>query len=410
MTPFEIAFSAWLLFISGLGLDVEPQLLPPASRADIARLESSIDYALPDDFIALYLRANGQLDPFEGRHNFTDTYVPLFGNYEFITIDRVLSEYQQQLQWYEEELLEVFDVDVRSGDPIAAVAWQPGWVPFAVSNAAYYAVDLSPVRGGSYGQVIEYGHDTDENRVLASSISEFLTLASQRLDPEEANRYDFEAANPDDPHGRKFATLFFNMDWRQQPVDPSDYEFHPNPEMDAWNDANHCAVAAFLTWLEGKGFDENDRKVFETWAFNSIMPMSAWPGLLSPPMPDPMGLNAIYNNPLNELVSLELALRESTNYLVDDLPVTLEEAFTLLHQYRVDTGEWSQNWFNAAARIIQRARPPRVSLSAEASDVNLFMTDVTHQPDGSVLLCLQHSSDEADTKSECIEFRPEDVE
>jgi len=137
------------------------------------------------------IASNGQIDPYSDDVTFEQIYSPLFGWYRFLPLDKVLHNYNELVDIRESLLPEIYEVEVREGDPVAAVDWQPGWVPFAVSNAAYYGVDLEPLRGGSYGQVIEWGHDTSETRVLASSIAEFLQLAVQNLDRDEANRYDY---------------------------------------------------------------------------------------------------------------------------------------------------------------------------------------------------------------------------
>lgn len=407
MSTFETAFAAWLVFLSNLGVDIESQLLPPADQADIAQLSDAVGMELPKDFVALYLTANGQLDPYWTDKSFSETFSPLFGWYEFIPLEKVLSSYAELVDIRESILPDIYEVEVRSGDPVAAVDWQPGWVPFAVSNAAYYAVDLTPLRGGTYGQVIEFGHDTDENRVLAASITEFLELAVDNLDPNEPYRYEHNDADPDSIGRRSFATLFFDMDWTrtpQTPLDSSNYE--PDPAMDEWNASNHAAVNAFATWLEGRGFSSAEQEIFKRWSFEMRMPMSMkMGGLLSPPMPDQIILsNLMSQNALSELASLELALRDTTNYIVEDLPVTLEEAFTLLNEYRLEIGLWNQEQYDASDRLIKRDRPPRVSMMED--NVTVTSTSIDVQPDGSMLLCTHTYTEDGQEVQNCEVFNP----
>lgn len=408
MSTFETAFVAWLAFISNLGANIESQLLPPADKADIEELSATVGYKLPEDFVALYLIANGQLDPYWSDQSFTGTFSPLFGNYELIPIEKILSEYADLADMHKEFPPEEHRVDVRIGDPVAAAAWQPGWVPFAVSNAAYYAVDLTPLRGGTYGQVIEFGHDTVENRVLAASISEFLVLAAANLDPNEPHRYDYTEADPNSMGGRNFSSLFFDMDWTRTPEAPTDYtDYKPDPAWETWNDDNQAAVDAFADWLGGRGFSLADQEIFKRWTFEMRMPMSMkMGGLLSSPMPDDSIMQIqMKPNPVYELASLELALRESTNYIVEDLPVTLEEAFTLLHQYRLEMGVWNQQQYDAADKIIKRDRPARQSFADDG--VHAKLTSVDIQADGSLLLCTHTFTDGEGDVKDCEVFNPE---
>lgn len=407
MSPFETAFAAWLLFISNQGVDIQSQLLPPASQEALAQLSESIGYELPEDFTQLYLTANGQLDPYWGDKSFTGTYSPLFGWYEFIPLEKVSSNYSELADIRNSILPDIYEVDVREGDPVVAVDWQPGWVPFAVSNAAYYGVDLTPPRGGTYGQVIEFGHDTSENRVLASSITEFLALAVKNLDPNEPYRYEFYEANPDEQGGRNFSTLFFNMDWTQTPEPPVDTShYQPDPQMEAWNQANKEAVSGYVAWLEGKGFTQQELDAFERWTFEMHMPMSMrMGGLLSPPMPnDNLMPVSPAENRAAELASLSLALRSPTNYIVEELPVSLEEAFTLLHEYRLLMGMWDQQQFDAAEQVINRDRPARKSITD--ADAHSYFSSMDSQPDGSVLLCMESIGEDGTMQKECETFLP----
>lgn len=403
MSLLETALAGWLLFISNLGVDLEPQLLPPASRAELAQLEEVIGYSLPEDYIQLYLIANGQQDTGQQGGQFTATFCPLFGYYEFMNLEQVLADYEQHLVWYQEELPDYFEADVRQGDPVAGVAWQPGWVPFAVSNAANYAVDLSPPRGGTYGQVIEYGHDTVENRVMAGSISEFLTLASENLDPEEPYRYQYDPANPDELGGSSYATLFFDMDWQQTPEAPHSHTAMPqDPVMLAWNEAHHAAVSEFLLWLADQGYSDDEQATFRQWLFAPTVPSGY--RLLAPPLPEEQQLAHRQDDFQYTLIDLEFALQGPTGFIEEALPVTLEEAFALVYRYFVETGHWSEKRFDAAIQVINRERPARYSIMDENAPAHSSAHSIIEQDDGTLLLChLEMPGIDIDY-SKCIAF------
>lgn len=405
LTSFEIAFAGWLLFFNNLDLGIEPKLLPPATASDISMLENQIGFDLPEDFISLYLTANGQLNPYTADQPVVESFSPLFGWYEFIPLERVLSNYNFLLDIHRSMLPEIYKVDVRVGDPVVAVDWQPGWVPFAVSNAAYYGVDLTPKRGGTYGQVIEFGHDTVENRVLASSITEFFSLATANLNPKEPHRFEIYKADPETQGSRDFDSLYFNMDWTQNPevpVDSSDYV--PDPKWEAWDDANRRAVDAFSKWLEGKGFNSVDRDIFKNWVSDLHMPMlSRSAGLLSPPAPDQMDqLSDEKLEFLYELVSLDMVLNTPITQTVEDLPLSLEEAFSLLFEYRAEIGAIDQEQAIAAQRVINKDRPTRSSMVDEHS--HFSSKSVKENEDGSLLLCDMTLNDDELQWSNCEVF------
>ena len=181
---FVQAFQAWLAFLAALGFRADAHLNPPATPEAIARAEAAIGFRLPDDLRALYLRADGQrdtiaiADPAPGR-----LVMPLFGEFEFVPLEKALLDYKGWKQIYDDEGgSATFNagITVRSGDPVHAEYWRPGWFPFANDGSGNaYAVDLSPAPGGRYGQVILIGPDEYERRVLAPSLAEFFARADR---------------------------------------------------------------------------------------------------------------------------------------------------------------------------------------------------------------------------------------
>jgi cell wall assembly regulator SMI1 len=183
---FDAALLAWLAFLSSLGVDMRSHVYPPASAARIAAAEAGIGHAFPEDLRALYRFADGQLSPEETERCHPGAAgAAFFGEYEFFPLADALGSYRA---WAEvsAELGASADqgITARAGDPVHAEYWRPGWFPFASDGGGnFYAVDLSPAPGGSYGQVIVIGRDEDERRVLAPSLSAFLAQAAARRPP-----------------------------------------------------------------------------------------------------------------------------------------------------------------------------------------------------------------------------------
>lgn len=185
---FSAAFDAWLVFLNNLGFAAEAQLNPPATKAAIMAVEAEIGFRLPDDLRELYLRADGQkrfdhpVDPMPGT-----IVTPLFGGYQFAALSRALNDYRTWVdvidEWGDESDSSGW-ITLRPGDPpVAREYFRRGWFPFAIDGGGNaYAVDLSPVEGGTHGQVILIGGDEDERRVLAPSVTAFL-VAAARCEP-----------------------------------------------------------------------------------------------------------------------------------------------------------------------------------------------------------------------------------
>lgn len=188
---FEGALLAWLAFLSSLDVDMRAHLNPPAIEARIAAAEAEIGYRFPDDLRALYLFADGQrpMEEVQRLHPGAKTMF-FFGAREFSSLADALASYRTWREIYDEAGADFHAqysagvITARAGDPVRAEYWQPGWFPFSRDGAGnFYAVDLSPAPGGTYGQVIIIGRDEDERRVLAPSLTAFLAGAAARRPP-----------------------------------------------------------------------------------------------------------------------------------------------------------------------------------------------------------------------------------
>ncbi len=181
---FKSAFDAWLVFLNDLGFAAEAQLNPPATKAAIMAVEAEIGFRLPDDLRELYLRADGQKSLYDPIDPGAGTIVtPLFGGYEFVPLSKALGDYRNWVdvidEWGDEGDPNEW-ITLRAGDaPVACEYFRRGWFPFAIDGGGNaYAVDLAPVPGGTYGQIILIGSDEDERQVLAPGLTAFLLAAA----------------------------------------------------------------------------------------------------------------------------------------------------------------------------------------------------------------------------------------
>ena len=272
MSPLESALTAWIAFHAQLGVDIEAFLLPPATEAQIVEIEEQIGYRLPEDLRELYKIANGQWNMFDDDGAVLDvdpdkTWAPLFGNYDFMPLDKALRQYRLYLEIYtsEKEFNEKYYQanpdktyiptiwEVREGDAVDESGWNPDWFTFAGSDANSYAVDLSPPHGGNPGQVVLHGADEWVLQVVGQSVTDLMEQAVTHLSSEEEHRYQYsEKANG------YMASLYFNMDWRAQ--------LHiPQPQVEM--------PAAYTAWREEVRQSENvQREQLEVWLQGQNMP------------------------------------------------------------------------------------------------------------------------------------------
>lgn len=225
MSSIEIALSTWLGVLSSYGCELSHFMNPGASALKIAEVESEIGYEFTDDLKFLFLWADGQeeyinrdkmrivhyddggadavydIDPSPGRY-----FCPLFGHYFFDSLDTSLASYQQWLG-----ILADLDDDehnrnlvtVRAGHSVHRQYFRKGWFPISNNSGGdSFAIDFDPPKNGIYGQIIVIGPNEDERRVVASSITELLTLAGNcgSLQPEFTK------------NGRQSSPLFMNYD------------------------------------------------------------------------------------------------------------------------------------------------------------------------------------------------------
>lgn len=130
MDSFELAFTAWLSFLTSVGVDLDAVMNPPATVAEIEALEQTIGFELPTEQKALYRKTNGQKNPFNAIPAVGKYAVGLLGNYDFLSIEDALRSYQ-----FQQEIREEYGVNMDKGittggaDPVHTLYWKEGWLP-----------------------------------------------------------------------------------------------------------------------------------------------------------------------------------------------------------------------------------------------------------------------------------------
>jgi len=188
------AIEAWLLRFDEAKIRMRDQLNAPASVTEILEFERLIGQSLTDDHKALYQYANGQQSPYKvtyytDRNNKIELPFPLaegesvgnlFGGYEFLSLE------QAKTQWIaHKDIVETYSnhdyITVRDGDFVHPHSLNNGWIPLAMDGGGnFYGVDMNPPEGGKSGQIIIFGPDEDQRRVLGNSMSDFLNRLAEK--------------------------------------------------------------------------------------------------------------------------------------------------------------------------------------------------------------------------------------
>jgi cell wall assembly regulator SMI1 len=141
---------------------------------------------LPPDYVELYKISNGGISAY--RH------LKLLDHDEFIPIHEVIAEYKQRLAFIKR------DWAGQKSKCYAGVQgenwWEPWWVPFSASGSGDgYCVDVNPGSGGTFGQVVDWGHDFNDRGTRAPSLAAFVALSIYRQLYLLQHKKDWEAKN-----------------------------------------------------------------------------------------------------------------------------------------------------------------------------------------------------------------------
>jgi cell wall assembly regulator SMI1 len=135
-------------------------LNPPASDADIQKLEKQLGVDLPTDFVEFLKVHDGQRCKAGW----------LFSDSEFLSSQRILDEWSI---W--KDLLDSGDfggTEPKPGTGIRPMWWSPKWIPFTYNGAGdHLCLDLDPSSGGRVGQIITLCHDDGVRNKKADSFA-----------------------------------------------------------------------------------------------------------------------------------------------------------------------------------------------------------------------------------------------
>ncbi|MGB3879375.1 MAG: SMI1/KNR4 family protein [Diaphorobacter nitroreducens] len=137
-------------------------LNPPASDADIQKLELQLGVELPTDFV-------GCLKVHDGQRGGAGC---LFSDSEFLSSQRILKEWAIWKDLHDGGDFD--DAEAESGTGIQPVWWSPKWIPFTYNGAGdHLCLDLDPAGGGRAGQVITLWHDDGSRKKKADSFAQW---------------------------------------------------------------------------------------------------------------------------------------------------------------------------------------------------------------------------------------------
>lgn len=150
--------------------DVLADLNPPATDADVERLQHRLGVGLPADFVACLKVHDGQ----KGRSKW------LFGDWEFLQSRRIAEEWSI---W--KRLLDAGDFEgmrAQTERGVKACWWSPHWIPFTGNGSGdHLCMDLDPDVGGHIGQVITFWHDNGRRRKESNSFGEWFAVFVERM-------------------------------------------------------------------------------------------------------------------------------------------------------------------------------------------------------------------------------------
>jgi cell wall assembly regulator SMI1 len=133
-------------------------LNPPASDADIAKLERTLGVRLPPDYIECLKIHNGQAGRAGG----------LIDNCEFLSCDAVCEQWRIWKRLHDDGQFDGIACEPDKG--IKDDWWNPKWIPLTHNGGGDHdCLDLDPAPAGSYGQVITMWHHAGNREVQGDS-------------------------------------------------------------------------------------------------------------------------------------------------------------------------------------------------------------------------------------------------
>lgn len=168
----------WQRICSLLATQVDLSLFdlnPSAGTEAIRSLEEHIGLSLPESLKEVLALANGQG---------SGQKCGLFFGDEFLSVAAIQEQWDNWKSLEEENLNEEF-ASSMSSRPVGVVRplyLNSKWIPFTHDGAGNHTgLDFDPDSEGNVGQVISFGRDQEEKKLLAASFEGFLKQFEHRL-------------------------------------------------------------------------------------------------------------------------------------------------------------------------------------------------------------------------------------
>ena len=126
-------------------------LAPPASEADVARLESRFGAILPSDLKESLLRHDGQQP--------RNTLANLVKGNTLLSVEGILDVWSVWQELAADPMYVVHPSNDTSEEIGTGVVWHPKWLPFTETGSGWHhVIDFGPRSKGVVGQVFHLAH------------------------------------------------------------------------------------------------------------------------------------------------------------------------------------------------------------------------------------------------------------
>ncbi|WP_437723469.1 SMI1/KNR4 family protein [Sorangium sp. So ce861] len=152
---------------------IAADLAPPATDEQIARLETAIGVALPDE-LAASLRVHDGQGPYCGN--------PALGYWVALScaaIAELWAEYGRRIA----DGSPLHDKGVIADPGVRPRWWHERWIPIATDDIGdSLVVDVDPAPGGAVGQIVRYRHDAETRRLESPSLATWMGQLADEME------------------------------------------------------------------------------------------------------------------------------------------------------------------------------------------------------------------------------------
>ena len=164
-----------------------------ASVADIEKLESYLQFSVPDDLKILLQTNNG-----DSKLKSENTYLGAFLGFEFLSVDRIISIHED----WKNYVMNEYDGTSFPATQIKIAYTNPKWIPlFADGAGNYVGIDLDPDLNGVSGQIINFGRDEENKFVIAKNLNSFMEFVVGKINSGECDAAITEEEEGDFSYG-----------------------------------------------------------------------------------------------------------------------------------------------------------------------------------------------------------------